>query len=148
MSRDLQEGPTAAEIEGECGTCGRDTTFDEQGNPELCRCDIERDAAYYNQHRNTGNIHLPVTPTIAVFVEGGQIQDICFDGAVRVVVIDFDAGEDDPDDERNANYTSPDGRTQRVGVGLWENYNTTNGQPAAGDRATVRAALRAAGEVC
>jgi len=146
MSRDLQEGPTAAEI--------------------------ERDAAYYKEHRNTGNIHaaeidddgldsavaaadalakvrcfacgntrLPSNPpTIAVFVEGGLIQDICFDGAVRVVVLDFDVDTDDND--HIGIYTDPrDGKDSRAWVSVWERGDMT------ADPKYVQAALRAAGVV-
>jgi hypothetical protein len=103
------------------------------------------DALAYNKSRNTGNIHLPKTPTIAVFVEGGLIQDICFDGAVRVVVIDFDEENDDPDDDRMADYTTPEGDVIRVGLSVWT--RSTTGANWASDASTVRAALRAAGEV-
>ena len=146
MSRDLQEGPTAAEI--------------------------ERDAAYYKEHRNTGNIHaaeidddgldsavaaadalakvrcfacgntrLPSNPpTIAVFVEGGLIQDICFDGQVRVVVIDSDVDTDDGDNI--GIYTNPaTGHASRVWATIWERGEYAD------DPIQVRAALRAAGEI-
>jgi len=121
MSRDLQEGPTAGEM----------AVIDDDG---LDAAVAAADALAYRK-----------TPTIAVFVEGGLIQDICFDGAVRVVVIDFDA--DDTDDERSANYTSPDGNTSRVGVGVWQRTSEPVGSTGRGDRAAVQAALRAAGEV-
>lgn len=108
MSRDLQEGPTAAEI--------------------------ERDAAYYNSHRNTGNIHNPI-PTIAVFVSGGLVQDICFDGAVRVIVIDSDCEEAA---DATGIYTNPtDGRARWVWASEWTDHT----EPS--DPDYVRAAVKA-----
>ena len=127
MSRDLQEGPTAGEM----------AVIDDDG---LDAAVAAADALAYNKSRNTGNIHLPKTPTIAVFVEGGLIQDICFDGAVRVVVLDFDVDTDDSD--HIGIYTDPrDGKASRAWVSVWERGDMTN------DPKYVQAALRAAGEV-
>lgn len=78
---------------------------------------------------NTGEI-----PTVAVFIRGGLVSNVCFDGSVRVVVIDFDT-----DNEGRGIYTDPDdGKHFYVDGSMWER----SGDPA-DDRAYVRAALQA-----
>jgi hypothetical protein len=78
---------------------------------------------------NTGEI-----PTVAVFVRGGLVQDVHFDGSVRVVVIDFDT-----DNEGSGIYRDPDtGKHSYVDGSMWER----SGDPA-DDRTYVRAAVQA-----
>lgn len=46
------------------------------------------------------------TPTIAVFVRGGLVQDVCADFPCRVIVLDFDTERDD--DDNTAAHWHPD----------------------------------------
>ena len=162
MSRDLQEGPTdrthrrlaardiiAADVPDMIDAAHRLAAMALQSDRYVTDTDYKDavdDLLSFTLERHNGKTPTP-TPTIAVFVEGGLIQDICFDGVARVVVIDFDQENDDPDDENMADYTSPDGNISRVGVGLWESTSEPVGSTGRGDRAAVQAALRAAGEV-
>lgn len=89
-----------------------------------------------------GNDRLPNDPpTIAVFVSGGLVQDVCFDGAVRVVVIDSDCDTDD--DDRIGIFTDPEtGRASRVWAVTYERAGDED--RAAIDTAYVRAAVKTA----
>jgi hypothetical protein len=155
MSRDLQEGPTdrtrrrlaardiiAADVPDMIDAAHRLAAMALQSNRYITDADY-RDAVddllSFTLERRNGIAPTPI-PTIAVFVEGGLIQDICFDGAVRVVVLDFDVDTDDSD--HIGIYTDPrDGKASRAWVSVWERGDMTN------DPKYVQAALRAAGEV-
>lgn len=80
---------------------------------------------------NTGEM-----PTVAVFVRGGLVQDVCFDGSVRVVVVDFDC-----DSTEGAIFTDPEsGRAHRANASFW----TQDDQELHDDPAYVRAAIKTA----
>ena len=122
MSRDLQEGPTASEL---------DKLFQLPPlPPERPRCFA------------CGNDRLPNDPpTIAVFVSGGLVQDVCFDGNVRVVVIDHDCDEDD--DSRVGIFTDPEtGRHSKVWAVTYE--RSKDEERAQLDAWWVRAAVKTA----
>jgi hypothetical protein len=74
-------------------------------------------------------------PTVAVFVRGGLVDAVCFDGLVRVVVVDFDC-----DADRGSIFIDPDdGRASRAYARIWPSADPDNvGLPY------VRAAVRAA----
>lgn len=79
-------------------------------------------------------------PTVAVFVHGGLVQDVCFSSPCRVIVIDSDC--DEVGDATGA-FVNPDsGRASYVGVGDWTLYEDAD--KAATDAAFVRAAIKTA----
>lgn len=83
----------------------------------------------------------PEIPTIAVFVHGGLVQDVCFSGPCRVIVIDSDVEEQG---DADAVFIDPDtGRAHYVGVGDWVG-TYSDGQSLSAD--FVRAAIKAADE--
>lgn len=108
MSRDLQEGPTAGELDAEmfcsrsrCQNCGKEWNDTDLDDPAHIWERVAPGEPFPSgECPDCGALCQPIADpaepiTVAVFVRGGMVQDIAAPEGVRVIVLDFDGENED-----------------------------------------------------